>query len=231
MSTIRASEPNLSAIVDVGITAHAIERLRERLPAGSGVQSLSDHNLRKLLMKAWSFAREEGKIELWWESVPGKRHPVLNYVVPLDDVLESAKLVGLVREDNIHRGKPCFITVITEDMAQRNRGSNRWARSSEQVDAPGLLNDALQQQLRDVVVADEQKDIRIKEDLTPGDPPRVVLTWKDPVDGHTHFALVLRSKAEDAVQALVEADARVLGTIGLWAPLPHHLTQVVKLIF
>jgi len=229
MSTMKKLD--LTKIAEIGVTAHAVEKLRERLPAGSTMNSLTERDLRAVLQRAWKFAREEEKIELWWEHVANDAQPTLNYVVPLDDVLENAKLVGIVREDNRNPGKPCFITVITEDMAHRNRGSNRWARSPEFVGTPGLPNNALQQQLRDVVITDEQRDIRIKEDQAPGDQPRVVLTWKDPVDGHTHFALVLRSKAEDAVQALVAADTRVLGTIGLWAPLPYHLTRVVKLDF
>lgn len=150
----------------VGVTSHALEKLRERQPAGSQYSSLADKELRALLERAWRQGREAKSIELWWERNEAGV-VVCNYVVELGVLSED--LLGLVREDDRTPGRPCFITVITKPMAERSKSNNRWARSPEKVGAPGLLNNTLAQQLEGVTV--QPKGV-------PAKPiEKMVVTW------------------------------------------------------
>lgn len=132
----------------VGVTTHALEKLRERQPAGSQYTSLADKELRSALERAWRDGRTEGNIELWWERVDGA--VVCNYVVDLESISED--LVGLVREDDRTTGRPCFITVISKQMAERSKSVNRWARSPEKIGEARLLSNTIAQQLEGVTV-------------------------------------------------------------------------------
>ena len=131
---------DLRKIEQIGTTAHALESLRERLPAGSAHCSLSDKELRSSMERAWKYARESGSVELWWERVESRA--VCNYLVDLSTVLE-APLVGLVREDDRSPGRPCYITVVTSAMAERSQSTNRWARDPDiLMGAPPLKSSA-----------------------------------------------------------------------------------------
>lgn len=156
---------DLRTIADVGVSNHAVEKLRERLPAGSAVNSLSDKEVRAVLRRGWEFARSENKIELWYERVEGALVPT--YVLSLGSVLE-ASLVGVVRMDT-HGPRPCFITVITAEMAQRNMESARWARTPNAVGVAALMNNSLAKQLEGVTAQPK---------VTPAKPiEKMVVTW------------------------------------------------------
>ena len=113
----------LDHVAEIGVSNHAVEKLRERLPPGCSLNSLADKDLRTLLQKSWGYARESKTVGLYWERAGAAVE--LNHVVDLSDVIEG-NLVGIVREDSRQLGKPCYITVITAEMAERSRESKKW---------------------------------------------------------------------------------------------------------
>ena len=122
----------LDHLAEVGTSNHAVEKLRERLPLGCSLNSLGDKDLRALLQKAWTYAKDTGAIGLWWERVNGTLE--LNHVVDLSEVMEGG-LVGIAREDARVPNRPCYVTVITADMAERSKNSGKWVQLGEPVPA------------------------------------------------------------------------------------------------
>lgn len=202
----------------VGVTTHALEKLRERQPAGSQYTSLADKELRLALERAWKNGREEGNIELWWERVDGVA--VCNYVINLEMISED--LVGLVREDDRTSGRPCFITVISKQMAERSKSINRWARSPDKIGATGLLSNTLAQQLEGVTAAQPK--------VVAQPIAKMVVTWV--LEGKLRFQAI--PKDSTAVGTFVHQliqDGVDEKTIEFWVQAPVKIRRQVTVDF
>lgn len=166
----------------VGVTTHAIEKLRERQPAGSQYSSMSDKELRTLLERAWKQGRSTEAVELWWEKIEDT--DVLNYVVDLGPALGD--LLGLVREDDRTPGRPCFITIVTKQMAERSRTMNRWARTPDKLG--GTLSHTMAPQLEGA--------------RAPARIEKIVVTWVS--EGKLRFQAIPKDTAGAFIETLLQ---------------------------
>lgn len=191
----------------VGVTAHAMEKLRERKQGG---RILSDKEWRALLERAWKHGRKNDTIELWWER--DELEVVCSYIVDLGIEEASEGLVGLVREDDRTPGRPCFITVVTSEMAKRSQASGRWARSPESVG--GVFN-TLADQLAGVTAVTAPSI-------------KVVMTWD--IAGKTRFQIVPKDTVNTFLEALLRegVDER---TVSIWAKMTTTFRRQITVDF
>jgi hypothetical protein len=180
---------DLRTVDAVGVTAHAMEKLRERKPGG---RILSDKEWRAMLERAWRHGRKNDTIELWWERVD--QEVVCSYIVDLGIEEVAEGLVGLVREDDRTPGRPCFVTVVTAEMARRSQMSGRWADAPEKV---GGIVHTLAEQL---------------VGITPVSV-RVVVTWE--VAGKTRFQVIPKETVGIFIEALLREGVDEK-TVELW---------------
>lgn len=191
----------LDHVPEVGVSNHAIEKLRERLPPGCSLNSLADKDLRALLQRAWTYAKDAGAIGVWWER-GANGAPEINHVVDLSEVMEG-ELVGVAREDARTPGKPCYITVITAAMAERSKASKKWVASVDEL----LV----------------ESEPRVAPEET------FMLSWEE--GGQTQVVISTRGKVQDLVTTLADKGDVVLTTLKLWSSVPFTVERVVRVRF
>lgn len=148
---------DLSQTAVVGVSSHAVTKLRERMP-GKQWKSISGDSIRRIMQQAYEGSADSR--EHWWELVRGR--PCSTWVIPLGEVLDS-NLFGVIREDDRAPGKACFITVLSQEMVQNNISSNRWTRDPQKLGTSTLLTPMLKLGL---------------EAVTLPDPDLYVVTWR-----------------------------------------------------
>lgn len=203
----------------IGITTHALEKLRERLPAGSPWSSATDQELRSVMAKVWKQSRLSELVEQWYERVDGEL--VCNYIVDLSPDF-GGELLGLVRGDDRTPGRPCFITVVTLAMAERSRGLNRWARSPEKVGSPVLLGNNMQEKLMAMTPAD----------AVPYNAPllaKMVVTWRT-AQGEQRFQAIPKDSVGTFVSQLIH-DGIEESTIEFWVRAQARISRKVSVDF
>lgn len=182
-----ANAPNLRDAAGISVTPHALEKLRERLPAGSHFKAMPDKDLILRVEEAWKNAKRANAIEEWWENVENgdgrQKRTVCNFICDLEDSFE-ADLLGLFREDNRHPGRPTAVTVLTRPMVELNKATNKWARTPEKIGEGTLLGNGLGKQLaaikvapapapvpvQDLPIDDSRSPYHDKPGFRPGDP-------------------------------------------------------------
>lgn len=224
-----ANAPNLRDTSSAEVTAHALEKLRERLPMGSHFLAMPDADLRLRLEDAWKEARRAKSVEEWWERVDSNL--LCNFVVDLSDAFE-VDLVGLFRENDRRHGQPVLITVLERRMAETNKATNKWARDPQKVGSKELLGSTMREKLRSMEVV---KPVSAAPTLEPTAPPAeetCALTWLEPAEGKPAFRLhrLPLHHVSEFVSGLVEAGIE-LDSIELWAKREMKVKCVVTVSF
>lgn len=135
--------PNLKDATGVEFSIHSMERLRERLPPGSHFLSMPDADIRRRVEECWQNAARAAQIEEWFQ-LNDNHQPEMIFVIDLKDIFET-DVVGLFRENDRRAGVPVLVTVLTRDMAEKKKASNKWAKAIDKLGRRELLQSPMKQ--------------------------------------------------------------------------------------
>jgi hypothetical protein len=241
--------PGLKDTERVGITSHALEKLRERLPAGSHLLSMPDSDLRLRAEEAWKNASRADTIETWYERGPDNI-PLCNWVVDFRDSFD-AKLSGLFRADDRQTDKPVLITVLSNHMVENNKHSGAWAKTPEEIGEKRLLTStpmrsSLAGMKPEVVTVNRQQEQQAAKAAstvppTPAPPVtevkvemedlrKVLVVYEHPETRDALFFITSKGKLAQDVQDLVDKGIDE-STFQFWTPQPAKIKKTISIDF
>lgn len=202
----------------VVVTAHSVERLRERV-VGTELASRSDRDLGNLIDANVARCMNEKVYEEWYERTEdrGVQH---TYAVELDEIASTEPLTAVVRPND--RGGPTHVvlTLLTEGMVTRNVTSGRWAKDESGGLAPGskeLTHSPMAAALAGVEPAPVQSPGSFAgPDRTIEPEPEVIVSWSE--RGEEEYRRVVTVGLAELVNELVSDRAADPKTIRIWEP-------------
>lgn len=184
----------------IAVTAHAVEKVRERAEGehNTRLAAMNDHDVRLELEDAWR--SNEG--EIWWELVDDE--PIANTIVPLG----YCELWGLVREDRRNPGHAVMVTVLPLVIIERNKNQRKWTRFKESL---GVDHSLPNTQLAEKLKGYSLLEVSVGRAITPKPftavDPNIIP--KPPAKARTADDVLVRwvDKEEDRCERVVPIDA------------------------